>query len=114
MNKSDQLDLNLLGDYLNNLGKPTLIKMIALYKQQVALYLQSIEQAIDDESQEQWQEHCHKMKGAAGSVGLTQVHLLLVTLEKSTESFARKAVELDNLRSLNKKAIAEFQQWLSE
>jgi len=114
MNKSELLDLNLLGDYLNNLGKPTLIKMIALYEQQATLYLHSIEQAITDSSQENWQEHCHKMKGAAGSVGLIQVHLLLVTLEKSTENFAKKAVGLDNLKSLNKKAIAEFQQWLSE
>ncbi|PCI61250.1 MAG: phosphorelay protein [Gammaproteobacteria bacterium] len=114
MNKNEQLDLNLLGDYLTNLGKPTLVKMIALYEQQVALYLQNIEQAIADESQSLWQEHCHKMKGAAGSVGLTQVHLLLVTLEKSTESFATKAAELDKLKSLNKKATAEFQQWLSK
>ena len=109
-----QLDLNLLENYLNNIGKEVLLKMLALYKQQAAIYLVDIEQALTADKQEQWQEHCHKMKGASGSVGLLQVHALLVDMEKLVAEQAIKSKKLQELQQLNEKAIATFEQWLAD
>ena len=90
VNNINQLDVQLLADYIDNLGKDIVQQMLDLYIQQSDVYLQDIEQAITDESQTLWQDYCHKMKGATGSVGLVGVHALLVSCEKSTESWAKK------------------------
>jgi len=108
----DQLDINLLENYLTNIGKEVLEKMLALYCQQAEIYLADIEKALNAQDQEQWQEHCHKMKGASGSAGLLQVHALLVTIEKSTDEQDLKRQKLQELQNLNKKAIAMYEQWL--
>jgi len=108
----DQLDINLLDNYLTNIGKEVLEKMLALYCQQAEIYLADIEKALNAQDQEQWQEHCHKMKGASGSAGLLQVHALLVTIEKSTDEQDLKRQKLQELQNLNKKAIAMYEQWL--
>jgi len=109
-----QLDLDLLENYLNNLGKEVLLKMLVLYKQQAAIYLADIGQALHNNDQQQWQEHCHKMKGASGSVGLLEVYKNLVNMEKSTAVQEEKNQQLQKLQQLNKKAIAIFEQWLAD
>jgi HPt (histidine-containing phosphotransfer) domain-containing protein len=118
MNKNNQLDLELLNGYLNSLGQEVLIKMLDLYTQQSSVYLQDIEQTLTENnaplSQQAWQEHCHKLKGASGSVGLVKVHLMLVAMEKLTATISVKTESLQNLQQLNQLAIAEFKQWLAE
>ncbi|MBL4908699.1 MAG: Hpt domain-containing protein [Alteromonadaceae bacterium] len=109
-----QLDLNLLENYRSNLGKEVLMKMLALYRQQGEIYLADIEQALSHNEPQQWQEHCHKMKGASGSVGLKQVHALLVDMEKSQAEQAIKNKKLQELQQLNKIAIVAFEQWLTD
>lgn len=86
--------------------------MFALYCQQVEIYLNDIERAQLNDSLSGWQEHCHKMKGAAASVGMYQLHGQLKLLEKTDASTDKKAVLLEDLRLLNKQAIVAFQQWL--
>jgi len=108
-----QLDFNLLGGYLTNLGKQTVNKMLELYEQQSKVYLLDIEQALVISSQQLWQEHCHKMKGASASVGLTQVNSLLVVMEKSNKEETLKAEDIKQLKSLNEAAITAFTQWLA-
>ena len=113
MSINNQLDLDLLSGYLNKLGKSTLIKMIGLYRQQSEIYLQEVEQSINVNDQILWQQHCHKMKGAAGSAGLTDVHGYLVSIEKSTEAPAAKYHMLSKLQQKNKTAIDQFDSWLA-
>jgi len=110
----NQLDNELLQGYLENLGKAIVQKMLDLYQQQSVIYLAEIEQAIKDESQDLWQEKCHKMKGAAGSVGLVAIHANLVVLEKSTDVWTEKSVHLAELKKLNDAAIATFIRWLAD
>lgn len=112
MTTFNQLDDALLTSYLDNLGKAIVEKMLALYSQQSVIYLNEINAAVVEQAPLLWRECCHKMKGAAGSTGLVQVHAKLVVLEKSTVSWQVKLQELNELVRLNDLAIAEFRQWL--
>lgn len=109
-----QLDTDLLSGYIDNLGKDIVQQMLDLYIQQSVGYIENIAQSIEEESQTLWQDHCHKMKGAAGSVGLLLVHAQLVKIEKSTESWVSKGELHQNLMLLNENAIRDFSQWLTE
>lgn len=113
MSSFSQIDTGLLQGYLDNLGADVVEQMLDLYAQQSTIYIKDIEQTITDESQTDWQESCHKMKGAAGSVGLTNVHATLASIEKSTELWAEKSKQLATLATLNKESIDSFSQWLA-
>ncbi len=107
------LDEELLSGYLTTLGKDIVRQMMDLYKQQSRIYLQDVSQAVFNDSNELWQEHCHKMKGAAGSVGLKVLHGYIVTIEKSEASSEEKKALLEKLTELNDSAIAAFNTWLN-
>lgn|GEM_PF-579541 len=108
------LDVVLLQSYIDSLGKNIVQQMFTLYEQQVAIYLADIEKAQLADSSILWQEHCHKMKGASASVGLTRLHALLVVLEKTTAQQAEKMTMLAELKHENTQAIAASKQWLAE
>ena len=107
------LDTELLSGYLDSLGENIVKQMIELYTQQSKIYLNDISDAIKEQSHGLWQEHCHKMKGAAGSVGLIRLHSYLVTVEKSQEVNDKKLIMLAELNKQNDLAISAFNQWLN-
>ena len=111
---NSKLDEALIAGYISNLGKEIVDKMIALYQQQSALYLQDISKAQQENSQLLWQEHCHKMKGAAGSVGLIALHAMLVNIEKSTEAHEIKHQYVKALLQENEESVAAFHCWLGK
>ncbi|AAZ26570.1 histidine-containing phosphotransfer (HPt) domain protein [Colwellia psychrerythraea 34H] len=106
------LDLELLQGYLDSLGKVIVEQMFALYCQQVEIYLNDIENAQLNDSLSGWQNHCHKMKGAAASVGMYQLHGQLKLIEKAEVSKEKKSVLLKELRLLNDQAVFAFKNWL--
>lgn len=108
------IDETLVQGYLDSLGKNIVEQMLALYKQQVAIYLTDIEKAQKLDSAELWQEHCHKMKGASASVGLMRVHGLLVILEKTSAQKQDKAILFTELKHENEQAVHALEQWLGE
>lgn len=115
MNKNNeltQLDNELLNGYVESLGANVVKQMFALYNQQVTLYLEDIEGSLLSGSTELWQEHCHKMKGAAGSVGLKALHARLKLMEQTTANKESKARQLVELKIHNKQAIANFNDWI--
>ncbi len=114
MNKIEQLDVSLLDGYLDSLGQDIVQQMLDLYIQQSVTYIVDIADSAEQESQELWQERCHKMKGAAGSVGLLLVHAKLVEIEKSVEPWPEKVTALADLVSINEQAIAMFKAWLAQ
>lgn len=117
MNKKNilvQLDHELLNDYAQNLGVDIVQKMLSLYSQQVVIYLGDIEKSLQCDDAELWQEHCHKMKGAAGSVGLKSLHASLVIMEKTTADITEKAQQLAELKEHNKQALENFNIWLEK
>tara|TARA_R110001592_G_scaffold68870_2_gene211175 strand:+ start:4013 stop:4369 length:357 start_codon:yes stop_codon:yes gene_type:complete len=115
MNKNNewiQLDNELLSEYVQSLGNGVVKQMFALYGQQVTIYLTDIEHSLLCGNAQLWQEHCHKMKGAAGSVGLKALHSRLKVMEKTTASTSDKAHQLAELKIHNKQAMADFSDWL--
>jgi len=112
VNNINQLDIDLLSGYVSSLGKNIVQQMLDLYVQQSEVYLCDINNSIKEQSQTLWQESCHKMKGATGSVGLSVVHAKLVGLEKSAEAWSIKQQLISELSQENEKAIASFNAWL--
>ena len=107
------LDKVLLTSYVNDLSKDIVKQMIDLYIQQSKIYLEDIESSVVEQSHSLWQEHCHKMKGAAGSVGLKQLHAYLVKVEKSQDSSGEKSAVVIKIKQLNDLGITAFNQWLN-
>ena len=113
MSNFEKLDLTLLNDYLGSLGKDIVEQMLALYIQQSVEYIDNISQSANIGDQQAWQESCHKMKGAAASAGLLEVHAKLVAIEKSPESTAVKLDYIEALKALNEEALIVFKLWLA-
>jgi HPt (histidine-containing phosphotransfer) domain-containing protein len=109
-----QLNHDLLNDYVQGLGVAVVNKMIALYCEQVVIYLVDIENSLQCNDAALWQEHCHKMKGAAGSVGLQSVHAQLALMEKTAAGITEKAQQLAELKEHNKNALDNVNGWLEQ
>jgi len=114
MNENAHLDITLLEGYLDSLGQSVVQQMLDLYLGQSIIYIDDINRHIGIEQQRDWQESCHKMKGAAGSVGLLQVHKMLVDIEKSEVDDDSKKALVEDLKLLNKNATNVFIKWLSK
>jgi HPt (histidine-containing phosphotransfer) domain-containing protein len=116
MNESNELielDVDLLNEYAQSLGYPIVKKMFSLYEQQVVIYLKDIEESLHTGNVQLWQARCHKMKGAAGSVGLKALYTRLKNMEKTNENKDGRAQQLADLNMHNKQAMAEFTHWLA-
>jgi HPt (histidine-containing phosphotransfer) domain-containing protein len=114
VNQTTHLDLDLLQGYIDNLGKSIVQQMLELYIGQSAIYLKDIAETVTTDKQKFWQESCHKMKGAAGSVGLLLVHKKLALIEKSEDLEEIKKTHLEELNELNTNAYNEFSEWLAK
>ena len=108
------LDMNLLKGYINNLGVDIVQQMLDLYTQQSKLYLEEIESAIFEKSQQAWSKSCHKMKGASASVGLVATFSYLVTLEHSVEPWEEKSIFYKKLSRLNEDSIKAVYDYFNE
>ncbi|WP_245560599.1 Hpt domain-containing protein [Colwellia piezophila] len=109
---SPELDTELLQGYLDSLGKNIVEQMFALYCQQVDIYLKDIENAQQHNSIVDWQAHCHKMKGAAASVGMCQLYEQLKVLEHTDAQQHEKVILLTELKVANQQGISAFKRWL--
>lgn len=107
------LDNSLLEHYLQSMGLEVIKKMLALYEQQSAEYIADIHAQLNVKSTEGWQKACHKMKGAAGSVGMQNTHKHLASIEKSDVDWTTKAKYYEELLSLNESGVSEFKQWIA-
>jgi HPt (histidine-containing phosphotransfer) domain-containing protein len=113
MEESSQLDRDLLEDYVQSLGNSIVKKMFDLYAHQVVLYLDDIEASLLCDNSKQWQEYCHKMKGAAGSVGLKALYFRLKRMETTTANVNDKVHQLAQLKIHNNQAMSDFRDWLA-
>ncbi|WP_286263302.1 Hpt domain-containing protein [Thalassotalea atypica] len=113
MPNSEIIDRALLQGYLDNLGSSVVQKMLDMYIGQSEIYLADIQSAINEGSQAMWEQHTHKMKGAAGSVGVKQVHAHIMAIEKSSDNSVQKQRYLEELKQLNNQGITVFKQWLA-
>jgi len=113
VNNIEQLDVNLLEGYLESLGPDIVEQMLALYIQQSITYLDDISDSLEQKSQALWEERCHKMKGATGSVGLLAAHAKLVAIEKISDQWSEKSTYMSELIEVNRESIDAFKTWLA-
>ncbi|NQY34258.1 MAG: hypothetical protein HRT37_04665 [Alteromonadaceae bacterium] len=112
MDVVESLNIDLLNSYLTSLDVGVIGKMLELYMEQSGIYLEEIKESNADDSQLLWQESCHKMKSATGSIGLKRLHAKLAEIEMSAVSQKEKAVSISELEKLNEKGVQDFQKWL--
>jgi HPt (histidine-containing phosphotransfer) domain-containing protein len=112
MNNGKQLDEALLNGYLLALSKGVIAQMLDIYIVQSSVYLDEIASSTRYDAQHLWQIHCHKMKGAAASIGFKQVYGKLTEIEKSTDLAQVKIDNVNELKRLNQQAINAYKQWL--
>lgn len=108
------IDFSLLENYLERLGKNVVSQMIALYQEESTKYYLELAKLIGQENQNYWETTCHKMKGAAGSVGFTQVFSFIVSIEKLRDSAEKKSQLLRELEDQNQKSIKATQLWINK
>jgi HPt (histidine-containing phosphotransfer) domain-containing protein len=113
-NKLIQLDYDLLDGYINTLNITVIEKMFALYRQQVAIYLVDIETSLQSNNEDLWKVHCHKMKGAASSIGLVSLHEKLAFMEKTSANINEKHCQLTELIEHNKQALIDLAHWFEQ
>lgn len=106
------LDTELLNGYFESLGKEMLAQMFTLYREKSPLYMQTIADAIESGSQNNWHESCHKMKGAASSAGLCYIQQHLKIMESEKGSSSKKQLQLAELYKINSQSMCAFEAWL--
>lgn len=111
--KLAQLDKELLDGYVQGLGSNVVQQMFDLYSKQVVIYIADIEASLLQNNAQSWQESCHKMKGAAGSVGLKALHERLKLMEKTMANASEKAQQLADLKTHSQQAMDAFSDWLA-
>jgi HPt (histidine-containing phosphotransfer) domain-containing protein len=135
MLKKDILNTDLIQGYKERLKPEVLTKMITLYAQQSSLYFNDIEEALaalpntqNDsishlavnkeeelaliEKYEAWKSACHKMKGAAASIGLLSVYEFAKEMEHMEGGKDEKIAMFFQLKQSNKDCIEAYLQLL--
>ncbi|MGB0936765.1 MAG: Hpt domain-containing protein [Colwellia sp.] len=135
MLKKDILNTDLIQGYKERLKPEVLTKMITLYAQQSNVYISDIEEALaalpttnNDsithlavskaeelalvEKHETWKSTCHKMKGAAASIGLLSVYDLAKEMEHMEGAKDEKIAMFIQLKQSNKDSIESYLQFL--
>ncbi|MEE2022685.1 MULTISPECIES: ATP-binding protein [Alkalimonas] len=79
------LDLAILDDYMNSLGKETMLRSAKLFAQLLPGYINKMLEEAVHQDLEQFQDAAHTLKGAAASVGLQWVQRQAKKYEALTE-----------------------------
>lgn len=69
----EYLDVDLLQQYLDTLGKDLLLQSVLLFEQTMPHYLTILNTNLTARDQDAIVDEAHKIKGAAGSIGLTRI-----------------------------------------
>ncbi|MDX2320149.1 MAG: aerobic respiration two-component sensor histidine kinase ArcB [Moritella sp.] len=69
----EYLDTDLLQQYLDTLGKDLLLQSVCLFEQTMPSYLTLLNTNLTARDQDAIVDEAHKIKGAAGSIGLTRI-----------------------------------------
>lgn len=112
MPKDALLDLSLLQDYKDNLGIELLKEMLALYEEKVIIYLDEIKEAISRKDDQKWYDKCHKMKGAASSMGFLCLTKHLKEIEHAISDSETRTEYYQTIILLNENVIIAFKCWL--
>lgn len=79
------LEASVLGNDLQVLGEAQVKQLILLFGESSRTTLTKLQQAIDDNDLNDVAKHAHTLKGAAGTMGLMQLHHICLALEKGAK-----------------------------
>ncbi|SDI62488.1 HPt (histidine-containing phosphotransfer) domain-containing protein [Ferrimonas sediminum] len=79
------LDLQTLDAYCSAIGAATLLKSVVMFEQMAPEYLQTMAAAMQCSDKPLLCSEAHKLKGAAGSVGLKRIQMLSQQLQCGDE-----------------------------
>ncbi|GAA4899985.1 Hpt domain-containing protein [Ferrimonas pelagia] len=80
------LDTATLDQYVAAIGAGTLLKSVVLFEQMAPEYLAAVAQGMADADKAVITSEAHKLKGAAGSVGLKRIQELSQSLQCGDEA----------------------------
>ncbi|GAA5192228.1 Hpt domain-containing protein [Ferrimonas gelatinilytica] len=78
----EQLDTDTLDQYCAAIGAGTLMKSVVLFEQMAPEYVAAVLKGVATGDKETITREAHKLKGAAGSVGLKRIQLLSERLQR--------------------------------
>ncbi|WP_199609481.1 ATP-binding protein [Flocculibacter collagenilyticus] len=93
------LDESAIDDFLVALGKEAFTRSINLFKTLYPAYLKEIENALEQQNAESLTSSAHKLKGAAGSIGLRRIQSIAKEIENTQQYDWQKLPEdIEQLR----------------
>ncbi len=109
-----RLDLEMLDSYLSLVGFELVMKNVQLFDELLPDYLALLEQAFIDDNNKAIIEQAHKIKGAAGSVGLKAMQILADKLQSAELSLWENEKEkwFDLIKKSYQADLALLRRWL--
>ncbi|PAJ73696.1 aerobic respiration two-component sensor histidine kinase ArcB [Pseudoalteromonas sp. NBT06-2] len=110
------LDLETINDFVESMGVEPFIKSSRLLEKLGPLYITEMQTALDENDLDEYQSVAHKLKGAAGSVGLKSVQLLAKNMEKNTHIGTLKELKswLDELPEEIILSLVQLKKYLTD
>ncbi|MBU1308087.1 MAG: PAS domain S-box protein [Gammaproteobacteria bacterium] len=109
--ESAALDINILNDYLQSLGKDTVKRSAQLFAQLLPGYMNRLMETAVQRQLKEFQEAAHKLKGAAASVGLLWVQQQAKRLEQEEinwQGMERQLVEFHFKTEQHLTALSDY------
>jgi two-component system aerobic respiration control sensor histidine kinase ArcB len=113
-NQDALLDLAFLTDYADTVGKPVLLSSVELFEKMMPDYMAVLDSNMIAKDQAGVVEEAHKIKGAAGSIGLRRLQQLAQLIQSPDHPAWWENVE-DWIESLRRECpgdIARLKRWL--
>ncbi|PSV68579.1 TMAO reductase system sensor histidine kinase/response regulator TorS [Photobacterium angustum] len=97
---------SVLGSDLQVLGEAQVKQLIHLFGESSSLTLSKLHQAIDDENLSEVAKQAHTLKGAAGTMGLMQLHHICSEFEKNAKEGSINSLDLSLLQRVFDQSVA--------
>lgn len=113
---SDLLVLETINDFVNSMGVGVFAKSSQLFNKLWPQYLNELETALSEQDYEEYKSVAHKLKGAAGSVGLLKVQASAKEMENNalTSSDEQLKYWIESLPAQIKEGLDALQEYLDK
>ncbi|AWL12974.1 Histidine kinase [Saliniradius amylolyticus] len=114
--ETNVLDLDMLQMLIDNIGPEMVSQSVSVFETSMPDYMQQLQTNLSAKDKDEVCSHAHKIKGAAGSVGLTRVQKIANQIQQGDhpawwENVYDWVEELEQALSVDLEAL---HQWLSE
>lgn len=114
--ESDQpvLNLDALQQYFDLVGPETLLKSADMFEQVMPIYIDNLGRFLAEKEEEAIRDEAHKIKGAAGSLGLSQVQNIAKQLQSAESPAWQENVQtwVDEIKNLWQTDLNALRDWV--